>query len=829
MNIITTAVSTVADRHHLLAFVEQQLGFPFSENADATNNENVSLTNLTRSSISGLASKILHYRRSSFESKANDSCKEPDISQRLAALKESQENANSYDEWVKASRELDTLLGYDEWKSDRVSEDYDYELISERLRTMRELRQSGNYLRLLFFLRTSLSRNAGNIGASQLYSHSHVGTKYLIEDYIIECEESLKAVVDCPIPPTLQSSNESGTYIDDYTKLNELLHTRHAFGRTALLLSGGGTMGMLHSGVLETLIECKLLPKIISGSSAGGIVAAALCTRCDEELGGMLEAFIYFNLDVFEETGNEESVWTRIARLLKHGSWTDISYLEKSMKDMLGDLTFQEAYNRTRRVLNIPVSSASIYEPPRLLNYLTAPNVYIWSAVCASCSVPLIFSAHTLYAKDPRTNEPVFWNPSAQRWIDGSVDNDLPMTRLNEMFNVNHFIVSQVNPHVIPFLKSSDIARNVSLSNSFDVASLGPSSIIRRARRKAAEVGANVLSTSAVASERVMQLALSETMHRLFMSAEVGFFPNLCTKLRSVLAQKYSGDITILPEVYVSELPKILKNPTPQFLMDTRRRGQKATWPRISIIRNHCSVELALDAAIMELRSRTVIEAMVVGARHVMQPHLKQSDLVIPQRRRRRVTIESKEPIPLAEKDGEVEEQVQDPSSECGEYSELQVSAVKESSDSYVDRFVDYDELKVQSQVPAMKSPLSRRSSNSSETYFALYQAASTTASHRRQLSKSQPSTPRPGNSLMRARSSSIKYFTSPGSKSVTTSPQAYSRLLLEPAMTSETPPVLRFTSMALPPSMDDVGPDVLTARWDNSQRYWPLHYDADV
>ena len=55
-------------------------------------------------------------------------------------------------------------------------------------------------------------------------------------------------------------------------------------------------------------------------------------------------------------------------------------------------------------------------------------------------------------AKDPLTGEAVPWNQSPQRWIDGSVDNDLPMTRLSEMFNVNHFIVSQVNPHVVPFI-----------------------------------------------------------------------------------------------------------------------------------------------------------------------------------------------------------------------------------------------------------------------------------------------------------------------------------------------------------------------------------------
>ena len=42
-----------------------------------------------------------------------------------------------------------------------------------------------------------------------------------------------------------------------------------------------------------------------------------------------------------------------------------------------------------------------------------------------------------------------------ETWIDGSVESDLPMKRISQLFNVNHFIVSQVNPHVVPFLQKS--------------------------------------------------------------------------------------------------------------------------------------------------------------------------------------------------------------------------------------------------------------------------------------------------------------------------------------------------------------------------------------
>jgi predicted acylesterase/phospholipase RssA len=38
-------------------------------------------------------------------------------------------------------------------------------------------------------------------------------------------------------------------------------------------------------------------------------------------------------------------------------------------------------------------------------------------------------------------------------YSDGSVESDLPMQQLSELFNINHFIVSQVNPHS-PFMST---------------------------------------------------------------------------------------------------------------------------------------------------------------------------------------------------------------------------------------------------------------------------------------------------------------------------------------------------------------------------------------
>lgn len=60
------------------------------------------------------------------------------------------------------------------------------------------------------------------------------------------------------------------------------------YGASALCLSGGAGFGYYHFGVVKAFLEADLLPRVITGTSAGGIVAALTCTRTDSELREML-------------------------------------------------------------------------------------------------------------------------------------------------------------------------------------------------------------------------------------------------------------------------------------------------------------------------------------------------------------------------------------------------------------------------------------------------------------------------------------------------------------------------------------------------------------
>ncbi|KAH0547918.1 hypothetical protein GP486_008341 [Trichoglossum hirsutum] len=194
------------------------------------------------------------------------------IEGRRQILRAKLKNAATYHDWRLSAEELDVIEGNVLWKADADSPDYNAALVEARLRQLDDARASGNVDKMLFLVRTSLTRDLGDMGNIKLYRHSHIGTKDLIERYINSALDTLRALLSCSpgdLPPSLDSKRI----------LSRVLSTRQAFGRSALLLSGGATFGMYHVGVIKALWENNLLPRIISGASAGSIVSSILRVR----------------------------------------------------------------------------------------------------------------------------------------------------------------------------------------------------------------------------------------------------------------------------------------------------------------------------------------------------------------------------------------------------------------------------------------------------------------------------------------------------------------------------------------------------------------------
>lgn len=342
-----------------------------------------------------------------------------------------------------------------------------------------------------FLLRTSMSRNMGNIGAKGLYKYSMVGTKVLIENYLNQVSSlidyvvsqpsffeniclsqietrlhglprfptpaAIAAAASAPISP-IARNGATGYYSLASTgiimkQLSFFSDLRHALGNSALMLSGGATLGIHHIGVLKCLYEQKMLPRILSGSSAGAIVAAMVAVRLDSEIQEILASLDDVSWHFFEEPQHKLKDMTfpfaritrQLIRLITDGAVFDSDVLSEFLREHVGpNVTFLEAYNRTRRVLNVAVSSTTAYEMPRLLNYLTAPDVLIWTAVAASCAAPTLFKSSRILVKSAKGDISPWSGSDDSTWMDGSVENDLPISRIAHLFNVNFFIVSQV-------------------------------------------------------------------------------------------------------------------------------------------------------------------------------------------------------------------------------------------------------------------------------------------------------------------------------------------------------------------------------------------------
>lgn len=286
------------------------------------------------------------------------------------SLRSSLRSSQSHSEWKETALKLDELMDYEQWKSQDSSGLYDWVLIKKVLKSLKDFRESSDANGLIGVLDLCLRDNFAGTENFRLYSETWYGTKVLIETYLDEVEASLNFVEKTD----LISLEEKKSFYRSVSK---------NFGKSALCLSGGGSFGYYHFGVVKSLLDSNLLPKVISGTSAGGLIAALVCTRTDEELKGLLVPAVADKITACEEGFR---IWSK--RVWKTGARFDtLNFAEKAQFFCCGSLTFLEAFKKTGKVLNVSVIPSDKHSPSKLLNYLTAPDCIIWSALLASAAV----------------------------------------------------------------------------------------------------------------------------------------------------------------------------------------------------------------------------------------------------------------------------------------------------------------------------------------------------------------------------------------------------------------------------------------------------------
>jgi TAG lipase/steryl ester hydrolase/phospholipase A2/LPA acyltransferase len=79
------------------------------------------------------------------------------------------DKATNYEQWEAAGEEIDAATGKDKWKETDQSPYYDSLLLKDRLGLLKKARESEDLETMIFLLRTSLSRNIGDIGNSKVF------------------------------------------------------------------------------------------------------------------------------------------------------------------------------------------------------------------------------------------------------------------------------------------------------------------------------------------------------------------------------------------------------------------------------------------------------------------------------------------------------------------------------------------------------------------------------------------------------------------------------------------------------------------------------------
>lgn len=460
---------------------------------------------------------------------------------------------SSYIDWLTYAISDDKVNDKLAWRESPESDLFHASLLQEHLEQMQALRKAGNGAELINLIIESLQRHSYELNNPKLYTYALSGTKLLIEEYFAEVERSIDYFCESEVNGFSKTK-----------KLKMLQESNRIHGETVLILSGGAALGIYHLGVTRALHQENLLPRIISGASMGALVAGSICSKTDAELDHFFE-----NLE--EKVHRVAIRLASKADILDNRALMDPEQLKEHIHANVPELTFKEAYEKTGRVLNISVSASRKRQKPRVLNYITSPNVLIRNSVLASCAIPGVFPPVSLQAKNHKGE--IIPYMESETWIDGSIHLDVPIQRIMRLHNVTRSIVSQANPHVLPFIPEDKKEGLIPFFVDF------------------------VMSTVQFQALKVMDLGikLSEKMP----------WASFLEKVASMMDQEYRGDINISYPIEWKTFTHLLANPNRDEFYDYINKGQMATWPKIAFIKDQVRLNKILETNIAKIKEKT--------------------------------------------------------------------------------------------------------------------------------------------------------------------------------------------------------------------------------
>lgn len=504
---------------------------------------------------------------------------------------------------------------------------YNWSLIRQLMNDMRHARENNDSLMALAVLRQCTRKNVGGIMSEDLFSFTNTGEpKYIVSEFVDEVANTLHWVTDDALGMSVSDPSEHEARVkyernldkktkDEKDKVWGLLTTlasmpfgddadsskakkqspqeilrqpsssssgnipspkfhrkqlieflkgaRAAYGRTALCLSGGSMMGLYHLGHLQGLMETDSLPHIISGTSAGSVVASLVCTRTNEELRrDLVPELVGPRMKCFARSWPKriKSLWKN-GHMFSNDEWLDM------IRWFTMDLTFEEAYKKTGRIFCITLASTTKKAPPVLINHISAPHVTIASAVIASAAVPGLVAPQSLLIKDP---DGTIRSAGDETYFDGSIEHDIPVNGLAEMLNCQFIVAAQCNPHVVPFFFHSAPGRPNRWASG---------------EQEGSWRGGFLLAA--------LEMYLKNDMKAKFvflndLEAAVGFTSTMMT-------QQFHGSTTIVPHVRLQDFFTLFSDPTVAQVSRCMKVGAVAAYQHAAMIRLHYRVGDAIE------------------------------------------------------------------------------------------------------------------------------------------------------------------------------------------------------------------------------------------
>jgi patatin-like phospholipase/acyl hydrolase len=183
-----------------------------------------------------------------------------------------------------------------------------------------------------------------------------------------------------------------------------------------LVLSGGGSKGLLQLGLLESLYENKKIEKIkyLAGCSVGSLLCVLLAIGYTP-----VEIITYFCVNDFSTLLKGSNVLL----ITSHCGLIDcnvlLEYLEKMVMEKLQYIpTFEDLYNKYGITFICPsykINHKKDEDPCVYFSYRTHPKMHITKAACLSSNIPIVFT------KSGYNND---------YYIDGGVFDNFPVNKL---------------------------------------------------------------------------------------------------------------------------------------------------------------------------------------------------------------------------------------------------------------------------------------------------------------------------------------------------------------------------------------------------------------